>query len=402
MVLAKSNFGQSNFGRSNFGQSISGSGVCHGPKGGAQTQKKSGPEGWGPKVGSRRVGPRRVGAQNFALFFPSPTTTIVFLLSLRHTHFRPRRFKHHQNSTRRHPREREEKNEFCAAGEGKKARNFGRSSGGGSGGGGVRRKSGGEGSGAKWSKPNTTPPTRTTTTATNNNKHHTNHNHKHPTNHNNKRQTTTRNNKHTAKRTPTHNNTDTHTNTHTNNNPHQHHPQHNITQKWAGQRCMAKIELAKVGHCRTALAWGGPLLASLALKDLVGRSIIPHVRGVLSVECPDKKKKRRRRWRLPSDVVECPCAVDGQGVQLRQRPDHLSNAISPCSRGERLQIRQAMRASLKILAHYCAMVRAIPWWNVSPVTMPLMLPILLCRLPTQLLNLWEHCGGCKRASAQPT
>ena len=62
------NFGQSNFGQSNFGQFISGSGVCR-PKGGAQTQKKSGPEAW--------------GAQNFALFFSvSPPPVSLFLLSL--------------------------------------------------------------------------------------------------------------------------------------------------------------------------------------------------------------------------------------------------------------------------------------------------------------------------------
>ena len=33
-----------------------------------------------------------------------------------------------------------------------------------------------------------------------------------------------------------------------------------------------------------------------------------------------------------------------------------------------------MHASSKILAHCCAMVRATPRWNVSPVMMPLMLP----------------------------
>ena len=43
--------------KSNFGQSISGSGVCHGPKGGAQTQKNRAPKG------------SRVGSPKFRAFF---------------------------------------------------------------------------------------------------------------------------------------------------------------------------------------------------------------------------------------------------------------------------------------------------------------------------------------------
>ena len=65
-----------NFGQSNCGQSIFGSGVCHVPK------------GWGPnpeKIGPRRVGapkgggPEGWGAQNFVLFFSSPTSFVLFV-----------------------------------------------------------------------------------------------------------------------------------------------------------------------------------------------------------------------------------------------------------------------------------------------------------------------------------
>ena len=59
-----------NVGQSNFGQSNSGSGVCHGPKGGAQTQKNRAPKG----------GPPKGGAQNFALFFPSPIPIFAIFL----------------------------------------------------------------------------------------------------------------------------------------------------------------------------------------------------------------------------------------------------------------------------------------------------------------------------------
>ena len=52
-ILAKTNSSQCNFGQSHFGQSNFGFGVCHG---GAQTQKKTDPEGWGPEGWGRRGG----------------------------------------------------------------------------------------------------------------------------------------------------------------------------------------------------------------------------------------------------------------------------------------------------------------------------------------------------------
>ena len=79
--------------------------------------------------------PLRWTLQNFALFFfPSPRPFLLFLslsgcllvefvvgASHENVHISgPRRFKHHQNSTRRPPK-REEKNEFCV-GRGKKKR----------------------------------------------------------------------------------------------------------------------------------------------------------------------------------------------------------------------------------------------------------------------------------------
>ena len=57
--VGQSRFGHpdlTNLGQSIFGQSISGSGVCHGPKGWAQTQKKSGPQGGAPKGGAPKGG----------------------------------------------------------------------------------------------------------------------------------------------------------------------------------------------------------------------------------------------------------------------------------------------------------------------------------------------------------
>ena len=52
--FGQSRFGHRGFGPANFesifGQSIFGSGVVSWPKGGAQTQKKSGSEGWGPAI----------------------------------------------------------------------------------------------------------------------------------------------------------------------------------------------------------------------------------------------------------------------------------------------------------------------------------------------------------------
>ena len=83
--FGQSRFGHpdlTNFGQSNLGHSISGSGVCHGPKGWAQTQKKWSPEGWGPKGAAPKGGPEGWGAQNFALFFPSPTTNFALFISL--------------------------------------------------------------------------------------------------------------------------------------------------------------------------------------------------------------------------------------------------------------------------------------------------------------------------------
>ena len=60
-----------------FGQSNSGPGVCHGPKGWGRNPEKSGPEGWGPEL----WGPEGWGAQNFAFFFPSPTTSFALFIS---------------------------------------------------------------------------------------------------------------------------------------------------------------------------------------------------------------------------------------------------------------------------------------------------------------------------------
>ena len=88
MVLARPILAKSNFGQSNFGQSISGSGVCHGPKGEAQTQKISGPEvgpeGWGPEGwGPEGWEGRRVGVPKFrAFFFRVPPPVSLFSLSL--------------------------------------------------------------------------------------------------------------------------------------------------------------------------------------------------------------------------------------------------------------------------------------------------------------------------------
>ena len=86
------------------------------PLGGGQTQKKLGPEGWGPEGW---------GAQHFALTFPSPP---IRPEAARVSHDSPRALtctfegpglhKHHQNSTRRHPKK-DKKSEHGAA-EGKK------------------------------------------------------------------------------------------------------------------------------------------------------------------------------------------------------------------------------------------------------------------------------------------
>ena len=74
-LVEGTDFGQSRFGHpdlTNFGQSIFANPfldlVCvMAPKGGAQTQKKSCPEGW--------------RAQNFALFFPSPASSFALFVS---------------------------------------------------------------------------------------------------------------------------------------------------------------------------------------------------------------------------------------------------------------------------------------------------------------------------------
>ena len=52
--------------------------MCHGTKAGAQTQNKSGPEGWAQ---TRKVGPRRLGGMKFRVFFPLPPyfRSFVFL-----------------------------------------------------------------------------------------------------------------------------------------------------------------------------------------------------------------------------------------------------------------------------------------------------------------------------------
>ena len=70
------------------------------------------------KMGARRVGPRRVGAASWPPGLHTKTRTPS-------AHIRGlRRFKHHQNSTRRHP-EREERMKF-PVGERQKERTWGR------------------------------------------------------------------------------------------------------------------------------------------------------------------------------------------------------------------------------------------------------------------------------------
>ena len=69
-----------------------------------------GPEGWGPEG----RGPNGFGGRRLHTTTPENSER---------AHFRAWRFKHHQNSTKRHPRERRKK-ENCG-GRGKKARNFG-------------------------------------------------------------------------------------------------------------------------------------------------------------------------------------------------------------------------------------------------------------------------------------
>ena len=84
--FGQSRFGHpdlTNLGQSNFGQSNSGSGVCHGPKGGAQTQKKSGPEVWGPEGWPRKAGPEGWGTEGWGpkisrFFFRLPPPVSLF------------------------------------------------------------------------------------------------------------------------------------------------------------------------------------------------------------------------------------------------------------------------------------------------------------------------------------
>ena len=100
-----------------------GPGLWGGPKGG-------GPEGWGggPKGGGLPEG----WAGNISRFFPSPAPKPPgFHTTAREpkrAHLRVPAFNHHQNSTRRPTREEERMK--IVAGEGKKERNFWRTSGG--------------------------------------------------------------------------------------------------------------------------------------------------------------------------------------------------------------------------------------------------------------------------------
>ena len=80
------------------------------------------------EAGARRVGARRVGAQNFAFCFSLPSEFHsfsslwgVFSLNFGGVFVAPDLQKHHQNSTRRHPRERR-KNEISGGRKEKRAK----------------------------------------------------------------------------------------------------------------------------------------------------------------------------------------------------------------------------------------------------------------------------------------
>ena len=143
-------FGQTEFGQTAFGQ------FCRWGPGGVGARRGGGPEGWGPnpeKVGPEGWGPEGWGpegwgARHFALFLLSPTGNFIlsslsggflvefwWCLKRRDAQMcafgvlwlsceapAARRFKHHQNSTNRHPdRHKKERN---GGGRGKKSAKF--------------------------------------------------------------------------------------------------------------------------------------------------------------------------------------------------------------------------------------------------------------------------------------